>query len=129
MDLRTLLSRLECLRSVSTFAFAASYSSTALSIRRITAARILNDIRTGLGIGFQAESRVYMGGMQLPTIQQLDAGITLIRVALSGEKDAVWQGPLLRVPPTDLDAARQLLSALWGEIVTADLTGSLAQSS
>lgn len=81
----------------------------------------MNDIRAIEGVGFMAQSADYMGSIQLPSTQDLDHSITMIRVALSGGKDAVWRGPLLRVPPIDLDAARQSLSALREEIVTAGL--------
>jgi hypothetical protein len=121
VDLLTLLRRLECLRSVSAFAFPASYSSGALALRRLTAARIVNDLRATVGVGFSAEDASCTGRIQLPTIQQIDASITMIRVALSGGKDLVWEGPLLRVPPIGQADARQLLSGLWGETVTAGL--------
>jgi hypothetical protein len=121
VDLSTLLSRLQCLRSVCTFSFPGSHTSALLALRRITAARIVNNIRAVEGIGFLAEGEECTGTVQLPGIQELDASITMIRVALSDPKSVLWKGPLHRVPPMDLDAARQLLGVLREEMVTARL--------
>jgi hypothetical protein len=57
----------------------------------------------------------------LPSIKDIDASITMIRVALSAEKDILWEGTLFRVPPIDSDAARQLLNAFRAEIAKAEL--------